>query len=93
MTSLPHLDDAGRCPSCTAVLPAARDRCPACGVDLTGPVAAQVWQVSVQAAGLLRTRDRLLDRLRQAATTPVAAGSLPMATPTAPAYAAKSCQY
>ena len=60
------LDDPSRCPSCGLLLPvsAPAGRCPACATTLTGPLAEQVWQLSCQAAALLRQRGALLERLR-----------------------------
>jgi hypothetical protein len=69
------LADATRCPSCSAALTPAREVCPACRLPLTGPLAARLWRVSVQAAELLGERRWLIDELRRsgaeaAETTP-----------------------
>ena len=50
------LTDATRCPSCAGPLLGSTS-CPTCAVDLSGPTAQAVWQVSVQAAGLLAERE------------------------------------
>ena len=57
------LTDATRCPSCGGPL-LGSVTCPTCGVDLSGPTARAVWQLSVQAAGLLAERTRLIAALR-----------------------------
>lgn len=74
--------DASRCPQCAAALNGAT-RCPACGLPLSGPVADQLWRVSVQLDQLERDRARLLARLRAGDTggTPVPA---PAAVPPRP---------
>ena len=69
------LADPTRCPDCAGALTAARDVCPRCALPLTGPVAGRLWQVSVQAAEVLRTRTELLAELRR----------LPAVTPAPPA--------
>jgi hypothetical protein len=85
------LTDRSRCPLCGRVLPG--PRCPACGVSLSGTAAQRVWDLSVQAARLLDTRDAALVELRRtafvppllpAAPTSPAAPAAPM-TPAAPA--------
>ena len=58
------LADPTRCPDCSAPLTAARDVCPGCALPLTGPLAGRLWQVSLQADELLRTRSRLVAELR-----------------------------
>ena len=49
--------DPSKCPSCLAVLPARPLRCPACGVELTGPTVAELVTT-------LRRADSLVDRMR-----------------------------
>ena len=72
MTAVPRLADPGHCPSCHGALPPSPRSCPACRLPLTGPVAARLWQVSVQADQLLGTRADLIDELRRAAAGPAA---------------------
>jgi hypothetical protein len=62
------LTDATRCPSCNGPLLGSVS-CPTCGVDLSGPNAWALWQVSVQAAGLLDERTRLIVALRGEVST------------------------
>lgn len=85
-----HLADPTRCPSCSAILTPERDACRACGLRLTGPLAQQLWQVSVQAAELLDRRAALIAAMRlqpaPAAPSPAAAPHTgPAASPRAPA--------
>ena len=76
------LTDATRCPSCGARLSSAR--CGHCGVDLSGPVGIDLWQLSQQVAALLGRRDGLLRQLRDAArATPVPAPAPVVAAPPA----------
>ena len=63
------LTDATRCPSCSGPLPGSAS-CPNCGVDLSGPTARAVWQVSVQTAAMLAERARLIAALRAQASPP-----------------------
>ena len=79
-----RLADPGHCPSCGAALPAAPASCPACRLPLTGSVASRLWQVSVQADQLMRTRAELIEQLRRAATPPPAAAPPAMAPVTSP---------
>lgn len=51
------------CPSCAAPLTGSAS-CPSCGLPLHGPVAARLWQVDQQLAGLGVERERLLTQLR-----------------------------
>jgi hypothetical protein len=77
------LTDATRCPSCSSG-PLGSGSCPTCGVDLSGPNARALWQVSVQAAGLLAERTRLIAALRSEASThvpPSVAPAMPAAPP------------
>ena len=77
-----RLADPTRCPSCSAPLTAERDACRACGLRLTGPLAQQLWQVSVQAAELLDRRAALIAQLRrEPATTAWAPVGPPPASP------------
>src|SRR3954468_6492300 len=74
-----HLADPTRCPSCSVPLTPERDACRACGLRLTGPLAQQLWQVSVQAAELLDRRSALMAQMRRepAAAPPAPAGPPP----------------
>ena len=76
-----HLADPTRCPSCSAPLTPERDACRACGLRLTGPLAQQLWQVSVQAAELLDRRSALIAQLRR---EPAATAPAPVRPPTSP---------
>ncbi|MGW6131656.1 SCO7613 C-terminal domain-containing membrane protein [Cellulomonas sp. NPDC055163] len=64
------LTDAGACPSCAAALTSAR--CTACGLDLAGADARELWTLSQRAAGALDARQAHLagmrGRQRQATT-------------------------
>ncbi len=60
------LTDPSRCPSCARALPPGAARCPECRVDLSGPTAAQVWNLSRRAVVLLSQRQALVEALRQA---------------------------
>ncbi|GAA4093583.1 SCO7613 C-terminal domain-containing membrane protein [Nonomuraea soli] len=51
------------CPDCGAVLPAAAPACPRCALTLTGPVAAELWQVDTELSRL-RARQEVLGRRR-----------------------------
>ena len=62
------LTDATRCPSCAGPL-LGSVTCPTCAVDLSGPTAKAVWQLSVQSASLLAERTRLIAALRVEATS------------------------
>ena len=91
---LQYLADATRCPSCSAVLPAERNACAACGLRLTGVLAGRLWQVSVQAAELLETRRLIIEQLRHepamaptTATPPPGAGAAAPRPPAPPAPA------
>ncbi len=86
-----HLADPTRCPSCSAPLTPERDACRACGLRLTGPLAQQLWQVSVQAAELLDRRSALIAQMRRepAAARARAAPRRPPTSP--PAAAAGTC--
>jgi hypothetical protein len=53
----PH---ASRCPDCWADL-TGPDACAACGLRLTGPQAARLWEVDLELVGLERSRRALLD--------------------------------
>jgi hypothetical protein len=56
------LDDAARCPDCTAEL--TRSRCDACGLDLSGAAGQQLWDLSRRAADALSRRDGHLQAMR-----------------------------
>lgn len=65
---------ASRCPDCTAELTADGQRCLRCGLPLTGPAAAELWQVEqaladnqAQRRALLARRETLLGYLRSRA--------------------------
>jgi hypothetical protein len=80
------LTDATRCPSCGGPL-LGSVTCPTCAVDLSGPTAQAVWQLSVQTASLLTERTRLIAALRLEAT-PAARAAAVTAAATAPAASA-----
>ena len=62
------LTDPGRCPSCAAnLIGAPLTHCPECGVHFQGVTATRLWRVSLEAAGLLAERARLIDTLRREA--------------------------
>jgi hypothetical protein len=90
MTAPALSPDATRCPQCTAPL-AGAGACDACGLRLTGPEAARLWQVDLELLQLeaarrplLAERSALLAALRgerPAASAPVI---LPVAVPPTP---------
>ena len=97
------LADPARCPSCAAVLRADSAACPACRLPLTGPTAARLWSVCVEAAGLLAQRTSLIAALRAEAGAPDQAGQvvtagahaapvLPPAPPPAPEWTPRRVQ-
>jgi hypothetical protein len=59
------LADFSRCPACAGVL--VGRRCPACEVDLTGPDARRVGELSVRAATALGEREVVIQRMRAGA--------------------------
>ncbi|GAB3436379.1 hypothetical protein GCM10027517_06410 [Phycicoccus ginsengisoli] len=69
------------CPSCGADLPPRPQRCPRCGVRLTGPDAVRLWEVDQAIAGLSAERSALLAALR--APEPATATASPAAPPSA----------
>src|SRR5215210_3563902 len=70
------------CPSCGAALPPATTSCPVCGLPLTGPGAAELWEVDQQLAALRERRARLLAALQREPQPVVeAAPGPPMAVP------------
>ncbi|MGQ0467508.1 MAG: SCO7613 C-terminal domain-containing membrane protein [Sporichthyaceae bacterium] len=58
------LRDAGRCPDCTAELPAEPVSCPNCALPLRGPLVDRLWRLSQQAAHALEQRQSVLEALR-----------------------------
>jgi hypothetical protein len=58
------------CPDCHARFASGAARCPRCALPLTGPLAAQLWQVDQQLAQLGAERTRLLAALRTRETPP-----------------------
>ena len=56
------LDDAARCPGCTAAL--TRSRCGACGLDLSGAPGQQLWALSRLASDALSRREGHLQAMR-----------------------------
>lgn len=74
-----------RCPSCGSRLPPRGERCIVCRLPLTGPHAAELWQVDQQLDALNRRRNSLLQALRDqqaGAQSPPAATPLAAPTPT-----------
>ena len=57
--------DTFPCPECQVVLPVGSTSCPACGIRLSGPLAAQLWRVNNQIAGLSTEARRLRALLLQ----------------------------
>lgn len=76
-----YLADAHRCPSCASLLAEPRTACSTCGLPLHGPLARRLWQVSVEASGLLAQRSRLVAELRALATAPAYAAPVGAAYP------------
>ncbi len=64
------LADPTRCPSCASPLGQSPTACPACRLPLDGPVAARLWQVSVETVALLTRRSELISQLRAQASRP-----------------------
>ncbi|CAN5368422.1 hypothetical protein BH11ACT3_BH11ACT3_10120 [soil metagenome] len=56
--------------------------CSNCGADLSGPVAAELWQASMDAAVALRARQAILDRVpvREAASVASGSASIPLSS-------------
>lgn len=71
-----HLLDTMRCPRCGEG-DLVDSRCPICGADLSGPVAAELWAASVTAADAVRARQVVIDRVPVVAMSnaPVAASA------------------
>ncbi|MFD6140130.1 hypothetical protein [Promicromonospora sp. NPDC060271] len=59
-----RLTDTTRCPACGERL--ASVVCAACGLDVSGRQAQEVWRLSVAAADSLRDREAVLDAMRRA---------------------------
>ncbi|MEU4384714.1 hypothetical protein [Promicromonospora sp. NPDC023805] len=59
-----RLTDTTRCPACGEHL--ASVVCAACGLNVSGGQAQEVWRLSVSAAGNLRDREAVLDAMRRA---------------------------
>jgi hypothetical protein len=70
--------DPERCPDCLAPMPYGASRCPACGLSLEGPLAAQLFTT-------LSTADDLLAEIRSRSTLPAEAASTPAASAARPA--------
>lgn len=68
--------DPARCPDCRAAIDGA-PRCPSCGLDLTTPAAASLWQT-------LRAADAWVVQARTATVAAPAAAPAPVASPTPP---------
>ena len=68
-----RLTDTTRCPACGEHL--AATVCAACGLDVSGRRAQDVWRLSVTAADALRERETVLDAMRRAQTVAVGTGS------------------
>lgn len=77
--TLRALRDTTACPACAAVLRGGR--CPACGLDVSGPEGAHVWADSQRVADVLAARQERVEALR--AGQRVASG--PPVRPAAPA--------
>ena len=75
------LADGARCPDCTAVL--TRSRCDACGLDLSGAPAHQLWDLSRHAADALNRRDGHLQAMRAEQATREAVRPRAVAPPAA----------
>ena len=70
-----HLLDLGTCPVCQAEL--ADGWCRTCGADLRGPVGSELWRASLTAAGAMRARDAVLQRIPPVAADPATAPPAP----------------
>ncbi|GAA4719855.1 hypothetical protein APR04_003520 [Promicromonospora umidemergens] len=68
-----RLTDTTRCPSCGEQLAAIV--CSACGLDISGRRAQEVWRLSLSAADTLRERDKVLDAMRRAQAVVTGAGT------------------
>ena len=53
------------CPSCAVILPTGAPSCTACGIRLTGPDAARLWQLNQQIGTLRAEAEQLVARLKQ----------------------------
>ena len=80
------LADPQRCPSCASLLVQPPTACPTCRLPLQGPIASQLWQVSLQASGLLGQRSGLISQLRAQAYQPAYDGTpaMPVSAPGTP---------
>jgi hypothetical protein len=75
-----YLSDSKSCPRCDHPLEAST-RCSNCGADLSTEVAENVWQASIRAAAILRSRQRFIDQLPLATPAPAPPTPLPQVTP------------
>ncbi|MFD2794260.1 SCO7613 C-terminal domain-containing membrane protein [Promicromonospora vindobonensis] len=75
-----RLTDTTRCPACGEHL--AATVCAACGLDVSGRRAQEVWRFSLTAAEALREREQVLDAMRRTQAV-VAAGKAGAGTPAA----------
>ncbi|GAB2464477.1 hypothetical protein GCM10027063_02300 [Promicromonospora xylanilytica] len=90
-----RLTDTTRCPACGEHL--AATVCAACGLDVSGRRAQDVWRLSVAAADALREREAVLGAMRRAQVvvdrgvpaprTPAPAPATAPSTPGSPAFA------
>ena len=75
-----HFADPHRCPDCGSALPAGRPTCSTCHLELSGPLAGELFATLTRA-------DELLQQLRRGSRSAVAGAGSPVETSTAPAYA------
>lgn len=80
-----HLLDQATCPICQGDL--AEGWCPTCGSDLRGPVGSELWRASLTAAGAMRARDAVLQRIPSVSTAGHAQPSAPAQSAPAPSAA------
>jgi hypothetical protein len=81
MTDVPL--DPSRCPDCAAPLTGGAT-CPVCGLRLTGPYAARLWEVSSAIVALRGEREALLRALRPSSVPPPVPPPGPRATAAPP---------
>ncbi|WP_205601485.1 hypothetical protein, partial [Cellulomonas iranensis] len=84
--TLAALQDATVCPACTTPLRAGR--CPACGLDVSGPDGLLVWQDSQAAVRALVAREHRIAAVRAAQVARPVPAAPAAARPVAPAAVA-----
>lgn len=87
-----HLLDHASCPAC-GDKSLINGNCGNCGVELSGPLASELWSASLDAAAALRTREAVLERVRRSIPESAESGvpeASPVAVPPSTASAASA---